>query len=144
MFFLKKLNDSGFETFFKVPIYKINKLGQNFSKISFIEEWTLAQKFLSFSIFHLKCIKNIYERYIYCDLRALIKYRVGAGNVSAGACHIQMPISPTIMSTWASTWFWCILACINGPELIQRNITSTTVHPRLQKGLLIFPHHCSL
>ena len=37
-----------------------------------------------------------------------------------------------------------ILACINGPELIQRNITSTTVHPRLQKSLLIFSHHCSL
>ena len=134
----------------KYQIYKINKLGQNFSKVSFIEEWTLAQKFLSLnsSIFHLKSVKNIYESYIYCDLRALINYRVGVGNVSAGACHIQMPISSTTMSTRARKWFWCIwvciLVCINVPELIQRNIISTTVHPRLQKGLFIFPHYCSL
>ena len=50
----------------KYQIYKINKLGQNFSKLSFIEEWTLAQKFLSLnsSIFHLKSVKNIYELHL--------------------------------------------------------------------------------
>lgn len=63
------------------------------------------------------------------------------GNVRAGASPIQMPISSTTMSTWARAWIWCIwvhvLVCVNGPELIQRNITSTTVHPRLQRAHLV-------